>query len=606
MTDALEPAEPANPAEAAAPAPAAVAAPAPAVPSPEVEPPLRAYELPSARQVVTFGLSLAYRASSELRRASIYIGLLTLALLGPPIVFLIELIAHFQVTDASTLAGMFASRDPATVGPLLLFVVLLYLAIVGWLAVSVDGQLIAVALLAAREGDRSFTLREATVRARQVFWRLVRGSILVGLVTGILQLVLGAAFSAAFTSGTGTSVVLSVLGAILVAPLGFLATGVVLGDVGAVEALRRSIRLARTRPRIALVVALFTLLSAAIQLFALSAGLDLFVGAASVVHLGFSGGAGPLAVVILGGLAFVMAFGSLSFTVAALVAAPQVAAFLGLTFYTGGLDRAREIPAGAPKFRWVTRPMIAVIVLVMLGSGYGVASVQGVAPIPRSWIVDDLATVSAGRTVFQSGAPVTVTDPAGDQTWPATPLDILGATYALAPTVPDWVLGDVFDCNAAGVTCGTSSNGAAAFDDGALVFVIRLAGPVPALAGDDTSDVGPVLEGSGLAPAPDLSNLLAPANEAFVTEAYRGQIVVTDYAYQDGKWAYYQTSSRSRWFGNDLMTIIPLKYISQPTAWDAIAWLTRATGTGSSRDELRSDKGPLRPFETPPTLYLQP
>jgi hypothetical protein len=37
-----------------------------------------------------------------------------------------------------------------------------------------------------------------------------------------------------------------------------------------------------------------------------------------------------------------------------------VAAFLGLTFYSGGLDRARTDGAVRPRgFRWVTVPMVA-------------------------------------------------------------------------------------------------------------------------------------------------------------------------------------------------------------------------------------------------------
>ncbi len=74
-----------------------------------------------------------------------------------------------------------------------------------------------------------------------------------------------------------------------------------------------------------------------------------------------------------------MAFGSLNFTIAAIVAAPQVAAFLGLTYYAGGLDRARDLPANAPRFRWVTRPMVVAIILVGLFSAIGLS---GLPPIP--------------------------------------------------------------------------------------------------------------------------------------------------------------------------------------------------------------------------------
>jgi len=271
---------------------------------------LRAYELPTARRVVTTGLSLAYRASGELRRASIYIGLLSLALLGPPIVVLIEFLVRFQITDETSFLDIFGSGapDPAIIGAIFILYGLGALAIAGWYAVSIDATLIAVSLLAARQSDRQFTLREATIRARQVFWRLVRGGLIVALVSVVLNLVLAAALSTFFTPGsTGVSFVVSFVVVVLLAPLGYLATGIVLGDVGAIEALKRSIRLARVRPRIALVVALFTLVTAAIQLFALGAGLDLFGRIADFVHLGLTGGFGPLVLVILGVLALVMA-----------------------------------------------------------------------------------------------------------------------------------------------------------------------------------------------------------------------------------------------------------------------------------------------------------
>jgi len=359
-------------------------------PPPEAPPPPNpiaspAFELPTARAVVTFGLSLAYRTSGELRRASIYLGLLTLALLGPPIVFLVEFIAHFRLLDDGAFATYFTGGvpDPVLVQSLLVLYAVGLVAFLGWYAAAIDGQLIAVSLLAANETDRVYTLRDATIRARQVFWRMIRGILLRGLAGFLVNLVIVAVLGALFpaAAGTASSVIVSVIGVLVLAPFGYLATGIVLGDVGALEALKRSVALARARPRIAIVVALFTLITAAIQLFGLAAGLDLFGRVADFIHLGLEGGAVALAMTILGILVLVTAFGSLSLTIGAIVSAPQVAAFLGLTFYSAGLDRVRDVPADAPRFRWVTRPMLACIVVGALGSAYGIAAL-GSAPTP--------------------------------------------------------------------------------------------------------------------------------------------------------------------------------------------------------------------------------
>jgi hypothetical protein len=343
----------------------------------EPPPVLRAYELPTARSVVTYGLQLAYRSSADLRRASLYIGLLTVALLGPPLVFALEFLARYQFADLEAFTKLM--RDPAAAAPFLALLLAVYLAIFGWVAVAIDGQLIAVALLAGRAAEKGLTLREATTRARQVFWRMVRGSFLVGLVSSLIQVVVSAVLVAMVGRTDTSGIVVTVVAVILVAPLGYLATGVVIGDVGAIEALKRSVRLARARPPIALVVALFTLVTAGVQTFAIAAGLDLFLRVGAFLHVGASSGVGPLVLTLLGLLAFVMAFGSLNFTIAAIVAAPQVAAFLGLTYYAGGLDRTREIVVGAPRFRWVTRSMVVVIIVVGLCSAIGLSSLP---PIP--------------------------------------------------------------------------------------------------------------------------------------------------------------------------------------------------------------------------------
>ena len=375
--------EPPAPTGEPAPEPPAPEPQAPEARAPDPPPELRAYELPNARRVVTYGLQLAYQSSSELRRASLYIGVLTLALLGPPLVFGVEFFAHFQISDLVPFTGLVddptaAEVNPAAVGPFLALIFAFYAALLGWVAVAIDGQLIGVALLAARAAERAMTLREATTRARQVFWRMIRGSFLAGLLGALVQVVVSAILVAAVGRTDTSGIIVTVIGVILLSPLGYLATGVVIGDVGAIEALKRSVRLARARPRIAVVVALFTLVTAAIQTFALFAGLDLLVRVGTFLHLGANGEVQSLVLVMLGLLAFVMAFGSLNFTIAAIVVAPQVAAFLGLTYYAGGLDRVRGVPPDARPFRWVTRPMLAVIALA------SVLSVIGLLNLPAS------------------------------------------------------------------------------------------------------------------------------------------------------------------------------------------------------------------------------
>lgn len=330
----------------------------------------RIYDLPSARNVVISGLLLAASSTRELRRASLYIGLLTLGLLGPTVAFGLLIATHLDLRDLDLLVLLRANSD--LVDPFVIFLFLVYGGVFGLVAVLIDGQLIAVSLLAARAGDRTLTLRQATTRARQVFWRLFGGAVVVGLGSSVLQTVIRFALGDPRGEHQGVTIVALVLGVMIFSPFGYLATGVVLGDVGPIEALRRSVALARARPSIALVVALFTLLTAAIQTFALSAGLGLVVDIGQFLHLDLGGSSLAFLVMVIGLLAFVMALGSLFFTISAIVVAPQVAAFLGLTFYSGGLERAQA--AGSSRFRWVTVPMAGLMIILAIGAALGASS----------------------------------------------------------------------------------------------------------------------------------------------------------------------------------------------------------------------------------------
>lgn len=353
-------------------APASNDADAAAAPS---APSLRAYELPGPRRVVIYGLQLASAGSAELRRASLYIGLLTLGLLGPALIYGVAILVHFRVTDVQSLDGLF--RDRAMLAAFLGFEALAGGAILGFLAVTIDGRLIAISLLAARAGDQAFSLREATIRARQAFWRVVGASFLVGIVSVVVQFAVLLPLGDINGSNQGATLLATFVATLVVAPFGYVATGIVLGDVGATESIRRSVRLARARPSIAVVVALFTFVASALQTFALSAGLEVVVRVGQFLHVGIDAGWLALALMVIGILAFVVALGSLAFTVSAIVVAPQVAAFLGLTFYSSGLDQACRADASArPRFRWITLPMAVLMVVLALGAVGGILSLR--------------------------------------------------------------------------------------------------------------------------------------------------------------------------------------------------------------------------------------
>ena len=78
-----------------------------------------------------------------------------------------------------------------------------------------------------------------------------------------------------------------------------------------------------------------------------------------------------VAVVMVG----VLSLGSLTFTLAALIAAPQVVAFLDLTGYGAGIERARDGSPHEPiRVRWLTGPMTIVVALGILAGIAGVAA----------------------------------------------------------------------------------------------------------------------------------------------------------------------------------------------------------------------------------------
>lgn len=557
----------------------------PAGPPPPPPPPVwtKTYELPSAQQVVSSGLQLAVASSAAIRRASIYIGLLALGAFGPATILMLLGIGRLM-TDPGTADTLTSDpslifvEQPELMGPLFLIYLLVILGVLLLVAISVDAQAIAISLLGATAAERPMRLREAIARARQVFWRLLGAGLLVGVVSSIATFIIAIPFLRPFDTNQGITFIASMIGTLLVTPFAFAAAGIVLGDVGPIEALRRSMSLFRARPRIALVVTLFTLVTSAIQTFAIGAGADVAIRVGEFLHLGLDQG-GPSAILTAAlVLAFIVAYGSLTVTIAAIVAAPQVAGFLGLTFYSGGLDRARVPDGVQPRgFRWVTLPMLASMIGLAIIAGLGLPTIIDFQPRAASPVLAFLRTAAAPHDEFISAldTPIVVEDPAGDHgAGAANAADILSADMAGLYVIPDWMLDDVFACGSAGVACGARvGSGSLPLDQGALLFVQRMAAAPAQVPDGPHTEWGPMVRIPGYVGAPELAgSQFEGANHRFITELDGGHLTIRKFVYEDGSWVEYFTSARSAWRGDLLVTLVPLENIAdEPSAWDAYA-----------------------------------
>ena len=153
----------------------------------------------------------------------------------------------------------------------------------------------------------------------------------------------------------------TLVGALVGAPFAYTLAGVVLGDVGPIEALRRSFRVFGARRGAAFLVVLFESVAFLLVVLGLDAGLGLVIRAFEAVGLRPEAGGIGLVLTALVAAAIVFASGTLLFTVYALTVAPQVVMFVGLTHATFGLDRVR--PGGRddphrPRLRRAEVPLV--------------------------------------------------------------------------------------------------------------------------------------------------------------------------------------------------------------------------------------------------------
>ena len=306
----------------------------PPEPSPFDPPPPR---IPGALEIVSRGLDLAVAASGTVRRASLYAGGMFLLLLGPVALILALLIAFYGI-DALT--EVLLGQTPAFRLDLGAAPAALFLGGIAAVVISVDIQNVAVAIIHDQAATGRSAFRAALAAARRSFWRLVFASIASGIVvlilTTILQRIVGID---ALQQTEGDLVPQTAIQLLVSLPFAYIGAAVVVGRAGPIEAIRVSVRLARQRWRLALVIGIVNTATSLLGAFAIGTGADILGRIAVGLGVGQEGsglvGVVELALIVAVGIA---AIGSLSMTIAALSVAPQVVAYRGL----GGPERDEQ------------------------------------------------------------------------------------------------------------------------------------------------------------------------------------------------------------------------------------------------------------------------
>lgn len=378
------PLEPLRPPEPAAPLRPPDATPVEDSPPPAADPPPVAAAGPAiplvpTRRLLTVAFDLLVRSGEDMRRASFYIGAIVLGTVGPLVLGVLILGSDGLFAAAfdpfADPAATEAAIGSATLGASLLSL-LSIIAIIGLLAAVIEGRNLGIMVLGGTMAGQPVTTRQALARSRTVFWPSVGAAFLIGLPVGLAQAVANGVLDALFVETAEVGVVVTtLLSALVGAPFAYTLAGVVLGDVGPIESVRRSFRVFGARRSAAFVVVLFESIAFLLVVLGLNAGLDIVIRVFEVLGLGPDSGPAGFLLTALGIVAIVFASGTLLFTVYALTVAPQVVMFLSLTHATIGLDRVRPggrddpdrpRPSSGP-FRWFTRPMLLGWVIAALG-----------------------------------------------------------------------------------------------------------------------------------------------------------------------------------------------------------------------------------------------
>jgi len=323
----------------------------------------------STRRLLGASFDLLTQSTGEMRRASFYVGAIVLGTIGP---FALAILA-FDVASPDGLEGFNRLARTSAGG---WFTLLAIVAFAGLIVAAVESRNMATAILGGRYAERPVSVAVALARSRMAFWRAIAASIIVGIPVSIASNIVDGVVSALLNGSTAASLVVAfAVGVLVGAPFAYVLTGVVLGDVGAIESVRRSFRVYRARKLAAAFVAGFDLLAVLIVFIGISAGLELMFDVANALGLGTHSGPLALAAIAAGVIVIVFALGTLIFTALAISLSPQVVMFVGLTRATMGLDHVRpggdHDPAihrpGRRRFRWLTIPMLIAFLIGLSG-----------------------------------------------------------------------------------------------------------------------------------------------------------------------------------------------------------------------------------------------
>jgi len=292
--------------------------------------------------VLAEGLGQAARASRLLRDASVYIGVLFVAMAGGGVLAELGILSWAVTYEPPSVFARVTAIEAVERANLLLLA-----GALGCLVVAIDGTAIGMTLLAGRIVGARVTLVDALARARQVFWRLLGATILLAIVQLIVSAIYRLAIGARPAPNPGGIQAFTVdpVPAMLVSIPFILTTGsIVISDDGVMAAVRRSARLIARARRLGVALALFALLSGFVEGMALASGFDILLRVTSTFHLDVAAGTPSYVASALLGLAILMAIGSLVFTIAAVIAAPQVIALVRLGVPLTGLQRVVDVP----------------------------------------------------------------------------------------------------------------------------------------------------------------------------------------------------------------------------------------------------------------------
>ncbi len=325
----------------------------------------------STRRLLGASFDLIGRSSDDMRRASFYVGVVIVMTVAP------VALATWALEVAAVHYSAAALQD--TVGRVgyTWYGLLFYPAFAGLVIGAVESRTMAAGVLGSHLIGRPISVRQALARSRMVFWRAVAASIIVFFPVAIAQAILGVVVQLLFGSQVDLSLPTSVVAAVFAAPFGYLLTGIVLGDVGPLEATRRSFRVFRARKIAAVLVVIFETIAVVLVALGLSAGLGLVFPLFDALGVGVESGPAGLALITVGVVVLVFAFGTLLYTALAISIAPQVVMFVGLTHATIGLDHVRAggrndpavVPRGRRRFRWLTRPLLVTFLVALAALG---------------------------------------------------------------------------------------------------------------------------------------------------------------------------------------------------------------------------------------------